>query len=112
MALSFSQMVLIKYSAARAFTKACRGPTHKPKGARGQASGRGAGLGFLFGNETLACCIEGEGWGVVIWGIKHICGPEFCYCLDHVCNAPTRVSINKSGCINSGDTCRRKIDLH
>ena len=59
MALSFSQMVLIKYSAARAFTKACRGPTHKPKGARDQASGRGVGLGFLFGNETLACCIEG-----------------------------------------------------
>ena len=90
-ALSFSQMLLIKYSAARAFTKACRGPTHKPKGARGQASGRGAGLGFLFGNETLACCIEGGGWGVVIWGIKHICGPEFCCCLDSGCNAPTRV---------------------
>ena len=36
---------------------------HKQKGARGQASGRGAGLGFLFGNEALACCIEGNGWG-------------------------------------------------
>lgn len=36
---------------------------HKQKGARGQASGCGAALGFLFGNEALAYCIEGKGWG-------------------------------------------------
>lgn len=104
-------MLLIKYSAARAFTKASRGPVHKPKGARGQASGRGPGLGFLFGNETLAYCIEGGGSGVVTWGIKHICGPEFCCCLDSVCNALTRVWINKSPILILGTTCCRKIGL-
>lgn len=57
MALSFSQMVLIKYSAARAFTKACRGPRTSKREPEARLLDVGLGLDF---------CLEMRHWLVAL----------------------------------------------
>jgi hypothetical protein len=62
-------MLLIKYSAAQAFTKAFYRSTHGWQGIRRPASKNQALMGFVLGNGRPASWKEGGHWGIVTWEI-------------------------------------------